>query len=53
MKSFCLALSTATVLAALPMQQKPPVFRGGVDLVTVDVAVLDKQGVPIAGAPHD
>jgi hypothetical protein len=24
MKSFCLALSTATVLAALPMQQKPP-----------------------------
>jgi VWFA-related protein len=49
MKSLCLALSTATALLALPPQQKPPVFRGGVDLVTVDVAVLDKQGVPIAG----
>ena len=30
-----------------PSQTQPPVFRSGVNLVTVDVLVLDKAGRPI------
>src|SRR5688572_19738546 len=33
---------------------KPPTFRSGVELVTVDVTVLDRQGHPLKGlAPAD
>jgi len=48
-------LSAALVLvplAALPQQPAPvdaPIFRSGVDLVTVDATVLDDDGRPIEG----
>jgi hypothetical protein len=34
-------------------QQSSPVFRGGIDLVTVDIRVLDKNGRPAAGLGAD
>ena len=37
----------AAALLAIPMFQQTPVFRSGVDLVTVDVVVLDKSGAPV------
>ena len=44
------AVVIAALGFALPQaQQTPPVFRGGVDLVTVDVAVVDKAGSPVLG----
>jgi VWFA-related protein len=37
-----------------PPQQPQPVFRGGVDLVTLDVTVIDKDGKPVRGLkPED
>ena len=39
----------AAVAFGLPhAQQTPPVFRGSVDLVTVDVSVVDKSGKPVS-----
>ena len=37
----------AAVLCLLAAGQQAPVFRGGVDLVTVDVVVLDRSGAPV------
>jgi VWFA-related protein len=49
-----------TVLAALVLvaalsaaQQKPPVFKTGVDLVQIDVVVLDADGRPVRGLTKD
>ncbi len=44
-------LGGAVVLAQQTSQQ--PVFRGGVDLVTLDVTVVDKDGQPIRGLTAD
>jgi VWFA-related protein len=45
-----LLASTCVVLVAAARAQTPqPVFRGGVDLVTLDVTVVDKDGQPIRG----
>jgi VWFA-related protein len=33
--------------------QQPPVFRSGVDVITVDVTVLDRTGTPIEGLTAD
>jgi VWFA-related protein len=34
--------------------QRPPTFRSGVELVTVDVGIVDRQGLPVRGlAPED
>jgi VWFA-related protein len=35
--------------AGLLSSQQAPVFRSGVDLVTVDVSVLDRNGTPVKG----
>lgn len=35
------------------LAQTQPVFRSGVDVVTVDVQVIDKEGFPIAGLTPD
>src|SRR5262245_44513960 len=37
------------VLAQQPQSQQPPSFRSGVEVVSLDVGVVDKQGVPIRG----
>src|SRR5262245_29580944 len=44
-----LASVTAPNQQSLPQQQSPPVFRGGVDLVALDVTVVDRDGVPVTG----
>jgi VWFA-related protein len=49
-----LLASTCVVVVAVARAQTPqttpqPVFRGGVDLVTLDVTVVDKDGLPIRG----
>jgi VWFA-related protein len=44
------AVAAIVLLAAtLSAQQPTPRFRGGIDLVTVDVVVLDKKGQPVPG----
>lgn len=42
-----LAFLGASIAGSPAQQQKPPVFRSGVDLITVEVLVLDKNGRPI------
>src|SRR5262245_21573839 len=37
------------VLAQQPQPQQAPSFRSGVEVVSLDVGVVDKQGVPIRG----
>lgn len=48
----CCALAV-TMAAATPHAQQPPRFKSGVDLVTVDVAVLNATGEPIPGLTAD
>lgn len=59
---FALAATTATLLAGggprLSAQQRgvdqAPAFRGGIEVVTVDVGVVDKHGLPLRGlTPSD
>lgn len=49
----CLIVLLAGVVRAeraqTPQQPQQPVFRGGVDLVTFDVRVVDKDGKPVPG----
>ena len=40
-------LVAATLVASLAAQQQPT-FRGGVDLMSVDVVVIDKAGMPVS-----
>ncbi len=41
--------AAAAVLSAAPPPQRPPTFRGGVELVTLAVTVLDRDGTPVTG----
>jgi VWFA-related protein len=52
--ALCL-LSAAGAGAYAPQgaPQNPPVFRSGVDLVTVDVSVVDRDGKPVKGLKPD
>ena len=47
--AFLLASTCVVLVAAARAQTPQPVFRGGVDLVTLDVTVVDKDGQPIRG----
>jgi VWFA-related protein len=47
------ALLAAGLAAGLLARQQAPVFRTGVDLVTVDATVVDSQGRPIPGLGPD
>jgi VWFA-related protein len=50
-----LILFTSLLLCASiqAQSQKPPVFRGRIDLMQLDVTVLDKNGVPVRGLTKD
>ena len=50
-----LTLFTSLVLCASiqAQSQRPPVFRGRIDLMQLDVTVLDKNGVPVRGLTKD
>jgi VWFA-related protein len=52
MRAVALALTALVAAAAWPgeaRQQPQPTFRGGVDIVQVDVSVLDRDRLPVAG----
>ncbi|HKV99156.1 MAG TPA: VWA domain-containing protein [Vicinamibacterales bacterium] len=54
MRRVAIALCSVGLLGIVPAaQQQPPVFRGGVDLVTLDVAVVDRDGKPVKGLTPD
>src|SRR5215218_4553322 len=40
---------TALLAQQQPPPSQPPTFRSGVELVTVDVGVVDRQGLPLRG----
>ena len=44
-----LVVAATSAVAQSPGQPQTPVFRGGVDLVTVDLTVVDGDGKPILG----
>jgi VWFA-related protein len=56
-RAIAVAAASVTLLAAggavlaEPQRgaEQPPVFRGGIDVVTIDVGVVDKQGLPMRG----
>ncbi len=49
-----LVCSVRSMRAQAAKQDRPPSFRTGVELVTVDVGVVDRQGQPLLGlAPAD
>jgi len=47
--STCVSVCAVLALGAQSTQQQRPVFRGGVDIVQLDVLVLDKDRHPIPG----
>src|SRR5215204_6286843 len=46
-------LAVGLVVVSLVGQAQEPVFRAGVDLVTVDAIVVDKDGRPLTGLTAD
>jgi VWFA-related protein len=47
------ALAVAAGRAAGSAQQTTPTFPSGVELITIDAVVLDRNGVPVAGLTRD
>jgi VWFA-related protein len=47
------ALAAAPSAQQPPSPQRPPVFRTGVNVVTIDVTAVDKDGTPIKGLKAD
>ena len=47
--SFAVFTSLLLCASIAAQSQKPPVFKGGVDLIQLDVSVLDKKGQPVKG----
>src|SRR5688572_3254655 len=45
--AFALALAPSGLLAQTPGAAQGPTFRSGVDLITIDVAVVDGRGTPV------
>ena len=46
---FLLAASAVAVASLLPAQEPKPAFPAEVELVTVDVVVVDRKGMPVSG----
>src|SRR4030095_15188221 len=46
---FIVLISITTVGRPVAQQQKPPVFRSGLELVSVDVVVRDRNGAVVRG----
>ncbi|MEO8678873.1 MAG: VWA domain-containing protein [Vicinamibacterales bacterium] len=44
---FGILLSLAATLRAAPPQQSAPVFRAGIDVLTIEASVLDSGGLPV------
>jgi len=53
MRRAVLAIVLVFAAAATGLAQEQPVFRAGVDLVTVDAIVVDKDGRPLTGLTAD
>ena len=47
------SFAVALVVVSLVGRAQEPVFRAGVDLVTVDAIVVDKDGRPVTGLTAD
>ena len=45
--------STTAVQSPQPQQQQPPIFRGGTNIVRVDVTVTDRRGEPVTNLTRD
>jgi len=51
---FAATLSALLLMAGAPGAQQGPIFRSGVDLISVDVSVLGRDGEPMVGlGPED
>jgi len=48
-----MAVGTSPIAVQTPQQQQPPIFRGGTNIVRVDVTVTDRRGAPATDLTRD